>query len=125
MRKMFIFATILMVVVAMFGFGVRTASAMSDSKIHTPTTLPPILVLESPYFVGLEPGQQVHAQMYVNSHFQNIYCIALNSTGEVQCQFPKNYANHSAILHIEAGDQTLLFWVTIPKEREVEFHPIA
>ena len=129
MRKIFLLGSVLMIVISLFGFSVFPVSAAPSGFTSPPPTpatklLPPVLVLESRYFAGLPSGQHIPAQMYIDSNFQNIYCVVINISGEVQCQFPRKYAKHAAILHLEVGGQTLIFWVTIPREREAEQAPI-
>ena len=122
MKKFALVSTALIIVVTAFGFSISPANAAPASNLPPPPTtqsLPPLLVLDSPYFNGLTSGQQVPAQMFINSNMSNIYCVALDSIGHIQCLFPRKYARQAAVLYIQAGGKTLIFWVTIPKERKV------
>jgi len=120
MKKLFSFAMVLMVLVIALGFNVGSASA-APASIRVPPTpqlLPPRLILYSPYFEGLNMGEQVPAQMFADSNYKGLYCLATGNPGYVACDFPRKYAGKSATLYLQAGGETLIFWVTIPNERE-------
>jgi len=120
MRKIFSFAMVLMVLTVALGISAGSVNAAPASRWIS-KSLPPRLVLHSPYFDGLSEGEQVPAEMFVDSNFKGLYCIATSNPGYVACEFPKDLAGETATLYLQAGGKTIIFWVTIPNERTPQY----
>lgn len=110
MKKVFSFAMVLFVLVAAFGVSVGSANAWSPS----PQNPAPQVFLNSPAFEGLGVGERVPA---VTADGKNIYCV-VKAAELVRCEFPKKFAGKSVTLFLSVGDQTLIFYVNVPKLKE-------
>ena len=111
MKKVFSFAMVLFVFVAAFGFSVGSASA----KPVDPGNPAPQVFLSSPAFEGLGVGERVPA---VTADGKNISCV-VKAAELVRCEFPKKFAGKSVTLFLSVGDQTLIFYVNVPKLKEI------
>lgn len=118
MKKVFSFVMVMAVLVTAFGFSVGSASA----RPLDPQKPVPVVSLYPEDFGSFTPGVKVDAQMFVDSNFHDLYCVAKDD-GRVACKFPKKFAEMDATIYLtvdkDGETQVLIFYVTLPKLKEI------
>ena len=117
MKKVFSFVIVLAVLVTAFGFSVGSASA---KPLDPQKPVPVVSLYPENFDYYFTPGTQVEAQMFVDSNFEDLYCVAKDD-GRIACKYPKKFAELDATIYLTVGDQVLIFYVTLPKLKEIIF----